>query len=75
MTDPLTCENSTVITELGYRAEGEDPYGVGNEEQEGSSTPQVETMRIQEDQERNEDRKHEENARRSCWNDQRASYV
>ena len=50
MTDALTCENSTVIIELGYRGEGEDLYGMGNEEQEGSSTPEIETMRIQEDQ-------------------------
>ena len=33
---------------------------MGNEEQEGSLTPEIETMRIQEDQGRDKDRKHEE---------------
>ena len=65
MTDALTCENSTVIIELEHRGEGEDLYGMGNEEQEGSLTPVIETMKMQEDQGRNEDYKHEEN-RKAC---------
>ena len=34
---------------------------MGEEEQEGSLTPVIETMRMQEDQGRNEDHKHKEN--------------
>ena len=51
MTDALACENSTVTGEFGYNGEGEDLFGTGNREQEGSSTPETEAMKIQEDQE------------------------
>ena len=60
VTDTMTCENSTVTNEIGYHGEGENLNGMDEEEQEGSLIPQVETMRIQEDQKRNKDHKHKE---------------
>ena len=61
VTDALTCENSTVTNELEYHGEGEDLNGMEEEEQEGSLTPVVETMKIQEDQGWSKDHKHKEN--------------
>ena len=60
MTDALACENSTVTGEFGYNGEGEDLFGTGNREQEGSSTPGTEAMKTQEGQEQSGNRKHEE---------------
>ena len=60
MTDALACENSTVTGEFGYNGEGEDLLGTGNREQEGSSTPETEAMKTQEDQEQGGNHKHEE---------------
>ena len=51
MTDALACENSTVAIESEDNNEGENVLGMGSGEQEGSSTPEIEIMKIQDDQE------------------------
>ena len=61
MTDTLACENSTVTIEVENNNEGEDSFGMSNGEQEGSLTPEIEIMKIQDNQDQGDSRKHEEN--------------
>ena len=60
MTDALACEKSTVAIEAEDNNEGENILGMGSGEQEESSTPEIEIMKIQDNQEQCGSRKHEE---------------
>ena len=61
MTDTLACENSTVTVEVENNNEGEDSFGMSTGEQEGSLTPEIKIMKIQDNQEQGDNCKHEEN--------------